>query len=250
MFAFHITSLSLMIVFVLSLIWFALLPIGFVMGTLNEAKTHRIATWRRMGSSLMLVFIAFVLTIDAALQDNSIALGYFALMAMGMLLGFVGDLFMAGLIGKSTNVLGGMGAFGVGHIFYIVGLLYAYSNLLSPQSDRLLLGWVIALVIGGVGWLVAVFLKNTPRNTLHYVALPYSLLLASTMGFALGLGLQADTFLWIALGAGLFLLSDLILSLELFRDIHFQSIGDVVWLTYGPGQMLIVLGLIVHPILF
>jgi hypothetical protein len=30
--------------------------------------------------------------------------------------------------------------------------------------------------------------------------------------------------------------------LQLFNGWHFRGIGDVVWLTYGPGQMLIVAG--------
>jgi hypothetical protein len=38
----------------------------------------------------------------------------------------------------------------------------------------------------------------------------------------------------------LLLLSDLILAAELFNDLHFPLVGDVVWLTYGPAQALIV----------
>lgn len=44
----------------------------------------------------------------------------------------------------------------------------------------------------------------------------------------------------LALGGALFLLSDLILAGDMFSDLFFRLIGDVVWLTYGPGQMLIV----------
>jgi len=36
------------------------------------------------------------------------------------------------------------------------------------------------------------------------------------------------------------LISDLILAAQLFNDLQFHSIGDIVWLTYGPAQMLIV----------
>jgi hypothetical protein len=43
----------------------------------------------------------------------------------------------------------------------------------------------------------------------------------------------------LALGAALFLLSDLILAGELFRGWRRPGL-DVVWLTYGPAQMLIV----------
>jgi hypothetical protein len=43
----------------------------------------------------------------------------------------------------------------------------------------------------------------------------------------------------LALGATLFLVSDLILAWEIFRG-SFSHSGDCVWLTYGPGQMFIV----------
>ena len=43
----------------------------------------------------------------------------------------------------------------------------------------------------------------------------------------------------LAVGAALFLLSDLILAFGMFRESLTRSI-DWVWLTYGPGQMLIV----------
>ena len=44
----------------------------------------------------------------------------------------------------------------------------------------------------------------------------------------------------LAIGGALFLLSDLILAARLFNEVHFPLIGDVIWLTYGPAQMLIV----------
>ena len=76
------------------------------------------------------------------------------------------------------------------------------------------------------------------------MALPYALLLASTAAAATSLALVDTRFLLLALGSILFLLSDLILAAQLFNGLKFASIGDVVWLTYGPGQMLIVFGLI------
>ena len=52
--------------------------------------------------------------------------------------------------------------------------------------------------------------------------------------------MQSELFVLLAVGAALFLLSDLILAGGLFSDLKFPLIDDVVWLTYGPGQMLIV----------
>lgn len=44
-----------------------------------------------------------------------------------------------------------------------------------------------------------------------------------------------------AIGAAFFLISDLILAAQLFNDAEFRFIGDVIWFTYGLGQMLIVM---------
>jgi hypothetical protein len=79
-------------------------------------------------------------------------------------------------------------------------------------------------------------------SSLHWAALPYALLLAMTAGLACGLALQEGGFIPVALGAVLFLISDLILAARLFNHAYFRWIDDWVWLTYGPAQMLIVYG--------
>ena len=68
----------------------------------------------------------------------------------------------------------------------------------------------------------------------------YDPFLASSAGFATGLALNLSLFIPLALGCALFLLSDLILAAQLFAGLSFPLIGDLVWLTYGPAQMLIV----------
>jgi hypothetical protein len=80
---------------------------------------------------------------------------------------------------------------------------------------------------------------------LRLAALPYALLLAGTTGIATGLAVQDSSLIPVALGAALFLASDLILAGELFNGLSFPLIGDVVWLTYGPAQALIVYGMAV-----
>jgi hypothetical protein len=65
------------------------------------------------------------------------------------------------------------------------------------------------------------------------------MLLAGTAGFTSGLALQERSLIGLGLGGALFLISDLILAFPMFREPFYLS-GDAVWLTYGPGQMLIV----------
>jgi hypothetical protein len=101
--------------------------------------------------------------------------------------------------------------------------------------------WAAVLVwqlVGVAAWYGVVMLGSEKRP-LVWPALAYSLLLAGTTGVGCGLWLQ-DRRLWpLALGAALFLASDLILAFGLFRGpFAFQT--ESVWLTYSPGQMLIV----------
>jgi hypothetical protein len=135
--------------------------------------------------------------------------------------------------------LGGIGAFGIGHIFYIIAIL-RFSNAVGLNNPQVRWGALaVWLLIGLIGWSVMVF-RGQEATVLHWAALPYALLLASTAGLGTGLALQSSLFVGLALGGGLFLLSDLILAGEMFSGLKFKSIGDVIWLTYGPGQMLIV----------
>jgi hypothetical protein len=141
-----------------------------------------------------------------------------------------------------VSVIGGMGAFGLGHIAYVSGLMiYAVDSGLRPDSFGV--GLLIWLTVGIIGWILAVY--RAPDHTpLHWIALPYAMLLATTAATATGHALIDGRFWIMAVGAALFLLSDLILAAQLFRGLKFDLIGDVVWLTYGPGQMLIVYTLI------
>ena len=89
----------------------------------------------------------------------------------------------------------------------------------------------------GTSWFIG---SARQPSFLHNAALPYALLLASSAGFASGLALNASVFIPLVLGCALFLVSDLILAARLFNGASFPLIDDVVWLTYGPAQMLIV----------
>ncbi len=221
---------------ILAAVWAALLFGGFILGKRWEDGSRRMPVWTRMASSLVLVIAAwywFVLARDGAAARFALPV------AIGMTLGFVGDLFMAKLIVKSDqHVLGGMGAFGLGHVAYIIAFV-GFGDALGATDNRLA-AWIIWLIIGAVGWYAAVYRGQQARSTLHYAALPYALLLASTAGFATGLAINVSLFLPLALGCALFLLSDLLIAAHLFSGVSFPLIDDVVWLTYGPAQLLIV----------
>jgi len=220
----------------LAVVWAALLFGGFVFGRPQGERAGRMPTWTRMASSLTLVVAGWAWAATAA---GSPAGRFALLIAAGMTLGFLGDLFMAKLLPVSSHVLWGIGAFGLGHVAYIAATL-GFGGVLGLSADGLRVGaWLIWLVFGAGAWYLVVLRGQRP-TVLHWAALPYALLLSSTAGAATGLALSYPAFLPLALGAALFLISDLILAARLFAGRSFRLIDDVIWLTYGSGQMLIV----------
>ena len=222
----------------LLVIWAALLFGGYLFGKPAARGERRMPAWTRLASSLVLMLAAWGWF---AFSRSSTWATFTLLIAIGMSLGFVGDLFMAGLIPLGNHVLGGLGAFGLGHVAYITAGLQLGETLgLTAPASRLL-GWLAWLSIGALGWYFVVFRGQRP-GALHWAALPYSLLLATTAGVATGLALQESRLIPLALGAALFLLSDLMIAAKLFagRSTRWIAMDDLIWLTYGPGQMLIV----------
>ncbi len=215
-------------------IWAFFLFGGFIFG--HESKTHRIPRKARMASSVTLAVAGWSWYILTSATD---AQAYALFIAIGMSLGLLGDLILADVLPGGRNVLGGIGAFGLGHVFYIAAIIrYGNTTGLNDPQTRwgALLVWLFIAVLG---WYFVVF-RGQKGTVLHWAALPYALLLASTAGLGMGLALQSSLFIGLAVGAGLFLFSDLVLAAELFNGLQFNSIGDLIWLTYGPGQMLIV----------
>jgi hypothetical protein len=213
-------------------LWATLLFGGFAYGLAVGAG---IPTPARMGSSLVLVVVAWSWHV---LTRPGYVAPYALLMAIGMSLGFLGDLFMAGLL-VLDGLLGGMASFGLGHLAYISGFVY-FGNLAGLTSPRgRWLAWAIWLCIGAVGWFVVVY-QHAQSSPFVWPALGYVLLLASTAGWACGLAVQHRAFIPLAIGAAFFFVSDLLIALEQFAHMEFPGMQSAVWLLYGPGQMLIV----------
>jgi hypothetical protein len=170
--------------------------------------------------------------IDSSVELS--AFGYSLLLAIGMTLGFLGDIFMS-----RKNLIGGLSSFGAGHIAYIAAFI-SFSDAAGLNNTAIRLGTLAFwLILGVIVWYITVY-RNQQRTALHWAALAYCLLLSSTAGFATGLALQRAEFIPLAVGTALFLFSDLLITVQLFMRKSFYLIDDVVWLTYGPAQALIV----------
>jgi hypothetical protein len=99
--------------------------------------------------------------------------------------------------------------------------------------------WIVWLLLGGLlGYFVVMGSAQPP--VIRRGALGYTLLLASTAGVATGLALQQPLFSGLAVGTALFLVSDLLIALDLFAKRKFPAMNTLIWLTYGPAQALIV----------
>jgi hypothetical protein len=216
-----------LIAWILIVGWALLLGSSIWLGRNSAVDTGR-SRWARLGSSLVLVGVGWYGYIFA---DAVSSVRYAGFIAAGMTLGFIGDLFMARVLPAPNRVLGGMAAFGIGHILYIVAII-TYAPI----------GWMAWILWLGIGALLVYFiiLRGEQVTILHRAALVYALLLASTAGVATGLALQHEIFTGLAIGAALFLLSDLFIAADLFKPGRFPFLNQLIWLTYGPGQALIV----------
>ncbi|MCB8988979.1 MAG: lysoplasmalogenase [Ardenticatenaceae bacterium] len=217
-------------------LWALFLYGGFLFGAPDDAYSHRMPTWARMASSFALVVAGWSWF---ALSRKRLVNRYARLISLGMTFGFLGDLFLAAVLPAPNRVLTGIAAFAVGHVFYILSIA-GFGNRFKLNDPAARWGMLaVWWLIGLAGWYFVVFRGQDP-TLVHWVALPYALLLASTAGLGSGLAIQERRFIPLAVGGALFLLSDLILAGDMFSGLFFRLIGDVVWLTYGPAQMLIV----------
>jgi hypothetical protein len=219
----------------LLLFWGILLFGGFVSGSDQDGR--RMPAWTRLGSSAVLVVSGFSWALIS--RDDPTAT-YALLLALGMTMGFAGDLLLAQvLIRGRKSQLGGIAAFTAGHLFYIPAIWQLGQQLGLTQNGArfgsLLAWWLLTLL----GWIFVVY-SGRNGTALQWIVLPYALLLATTAGLASGLALQAPAFWMLAAGSALFLFSDMLIAGNWFSRLDFPMIHDLIWLTYGPGQMLIV----------
>ena len=215
-------------------LWAALLFGGFLFGTEQPDEQRRMPRWTRLASSLTLVVAAwFWVSATESAAFDSLAIW----IAIGMSLGFLGDIFMAQKSASGVHIIRGMLSFGLGHIAYIVGLFTVTTVPINILIVSVLIMWFIATIL----WYFVV-MRGNRVTTLHALSLPYAYLLATTTAVAITLVTQVPSLICIPIGAMLFLISDLILAGELFSELRWRYLGDLVWFTYGPGQMLIVFG--------
>ena len=225
------------LLYALLAIWAALLILGFAFGQLDEERINRIPRLNKILSSVILVVCALVWWLAGA--SGTPLAAYAGLVFFGMAFSFLGDVIMAQLLPLPQHVIFGMGAFGVAHVLYISGYL-RLGRVLDLQDGRArVVGLAVLLVLGVLLWWLLIRSPQTAA-VLNYGSLVYALLIAAMAGLAVSLALQEPRFVPLALGAVLFLVSDVFLGHRLFQGGQFLLVGDLVWMTYIVGQLLIV----------
>lgn len=224
------------------LIWAALLAGGLIADNMGNPS---VSSFGRLASSVVLILAGWVWY--SACRGTG-AGKYALLIAIGMTLGALGDFFMSGLLQQWIVLpkpeLGGMAAFGLGHVVYMMGFFEARRRAQLNSNFAMWVSILLWQLVNLAGWYFVVFL-STKESTrlLVWPALPYSQLLAGTAGVATGLAVQNRRFTLVAVGAALFLISDLVLAWGMFRG-SFPHRTEAVWIPYGGGQMMIVYGIV------
>lgn len=204
---------------------------GVVAGPVLTAGTETIPQWARLPGTLLLVLYAVL----GWLSRQGAARRYAGLIAGGMLFGHLGDLAMGGVIPSPDGWLAGMLLFGIGHGFYIAAFLalrHQLGSLLGPAVPTM-------LSLGGLLWL-GMTAGSDQGAVMRYGALAYTLVICTMTGLALALSANERSLWSLALGAVLFLLSDILLGLSAFRSVREALWNDLIWVIYISGQALLV----------
>lgn len=216
----------------------ALLVYALARGRYDSDRLGRMAKRHELPQTVLLIGLAAAIWLGGA-RDTALGTAA-ALVTLGVVLGFVGDVFMAGVFGE-PDVIRGMLAFGLGHIAYLLALREYATILGLTNAAPLLVGVVLLWVVGLLLWWGATRGSSAPRIMVA-LSLVYGLLLATMAGVAVGLALQALPLWSLAIGGLLFVLSDGLIAMRLFTGLRRAYLGDVIWGTYIVAQALIVTG--------
>lgn len=197
-----------------------------------------------LGASIALVMLAIINYIDVQSQEWS---RYALFLLAAMIFGSIGDFLMADIFRITPiPVLNGIIFFGIGHIFYLLGLRDRSSMLLrSPgkNQSRLitknLAMWLVVSVLVVLFFVTTVF--NPAMFELGIGMLGYGLLIGTVLAFAITKWFDDFPFTFtfcLSIGFLFFFFSDWLLGYHMMTDASFLS-GPYVGLTYIIGQLLI-----------
>lgn len=143
---------------------------------------------------------------------------------LGLLCGLIGDILLdLKVVYKEHNDIylnSGMASFGLGHIFYFIGLFVFVFNITRDSSTPIYIPVLIGLGCSLLLSVVIYFATKVMKlnfGKFFFQSSGYTLLLTSLSAISICFALFYSASIWVfAAGATLFLLSDLVLSLNYF----------------------------------
>lgn len=174
----------------------------------------------------------------ALLGGAGVVLGAPAWVVMGLVFGALGD-FLLSLIG-TASFLAGMVAFSLGHGAYVLAFA-ALAETPLPAAFPIYLAAMVALVL-------VVAIRIAPHaGALCWPVRAYSVVIA-IMALTVAAIPPAPGVAVLQLGAALFVVSDLIIAIQMFvvTGRHRKKrLGQVLWPLYWGGQALILWGSVI-----
>ena len=171
---------------------------------------------------------------------------FMGLIVLGLVCGLIGDLTLdLKITYRDSNVrhsdlytFFGMAAFGVGHILYVVAVALYFG--FSP--------WVILIAAGATAaiFCTSIFLMKMSFGKFFIPSVLYAFLLTLFMSSAIAAGILSGfslTVILLSIGAGLFLLSDLVLSMIYFDGNEARGMIVINHVLYYAAQFLIAVSL-------
>jgi len=208
-----------------------------VVSVANVASEAAGSTWftTTTKACLMPLLLAWLLVQMRTDHNHPLALRW---LAVGVLFAWFGDLLLSG--DGDGFFIAGIAAFLVMQVCYII----AFTRVPGPGLVR---AWKIALVPYVLLWLILNVLLSSGVGALRIPVLLYSVVLVAMAVAALDLVIRVpeDKGWRVAIGAGLFVLSDALIALTAFGPLSESRWWSVVIMaTYLTAQAMIVTGLV------
>ena len=218
-------------------VWLGAFVSGMLLGQPNEDRSKRLARWAKLLMIAVTLIVGALWWLGYAVGTSAAA---FALrIFLGLVACAVGDVLLAGLIPlRRADVLSLVG-FGIGHLFFIAGVLQMRGVLGASNLLPVLVATGVGVAATAAAWF---YLIRSPggSRTLNIASLIYGVLLGASVAIAVGLTVETGALVVMSLGLILFMLSDFLVAQHLIRKRNlFPYMRDAMWLVYSTAQVLI-----------
>ena len=211
-------------------------------GGILPAALKTITSLLFVGTAIAAIFGNYTLT--GVLNADKIR--FMGLIVMGLVCGLIGDLTLdlkityrdSNLRHSDLYTYFGMAAFGAGHLFYIIAVALYFG--FSPWTLLIAAG-VTALI-----FCVSIFVMKMSFGKFFLPSVFYAFLLTLFLSAMVAAGILAGfslTVVLLIIGAGLFLLSDLVLSMIYFDGNEARFMIVINHVLYYAAQFLIALSI-------